>query len=274
MNQRRAWVLWLSVVALALMLYTLGLPLATSQGPFLRSRYIAGSIPESADAEEWQHASPLILALSGQVLAEPMLPDPSVKSLRVWSVHNGHDIAFLLEWLDSTKNTELTPGSFRDGAALAFPIGEMFAFSCMGRADSYLNIWHWKADWQADLDRAEAKKRERDRRWRDPLIPRRASSVEELVAEGVNTMTSKREQGFVQGDAIWADGRWRVVYRRPIRTPSESTSAELRPGQNQVVSFAVWDGHVKERGARKAVGPWARLIIDPSPESSPASELE
>src|SRR5207249_978221 len=103
----------------------------------------------------------LLLPLSGQVVTRPSLPDPTIKSLTVRSLHNGKELAFLLEWQDPTKNDRLTPGTFRDGVAISFPLGDAPAFFCMGQLDHYLNIWHWKADWQTDIDRRKAKEEER-----------------------------------------------------------------------------------------------------------------
>ena len=63
---------------------------------------------------------------------------------------------FCLEWQDNTKNDRLTPGTFRDGVAIGLPLGDAPAFFCMGQLDHYINIWHWKADWQSDIDRRAA----------------------------------------------------------------------------------------------------------------------
>ena len=78
-------------------------------------------------------------------------------------MHNGTDIAFLLEWQDNTKNDRLTPGTFRDGVALGLPLGDAPAFFCMGQLDHYINIWHWKADWQSDIDRRAARTTEKEK---------------------------------------------------------------------------------------------------------------
>jgi hypothetical protein len=112
------------------------------------------------------------------------------------SIHNGTEIAFLLEWQDNTKNDRLTPGTFRDGVAIGLPLGDAPAFFCMGQLDHYINIWHWKADWQSDIDRRAAKASEGKASGevrRFEVIPRRKSSVEDLIG-GILMLTTKDDQ--------------------------------------------------------------------------------
>jgi DMSO reductase family type II enzyme heme b subunit len=40
---------------------------------------------------------------------------------------------------------------FRDAAALQFPLTQGQPYFCMGQQGGNVNIWHWKADWQADI---------------------------------------------------------------------------------------------------------------------------
>jgi hypothetical protein len=151
--------------------------------------------------------------------------------------------------------------------ALGLPLGDAPAFFCMGQLDHYINIWHWKADWQSDIDRRAAKstegKREGGEVRRFEVIPRRASSVEDLVGGGFSTLTTKMAQGRVQGKATWKDGVWRVVMRRPLASADPENEARLEPGRLQAIAFAVWNGENKERNGQKAVAPWYQLSIDP-----------
>src|SRR5437660_1425282 len=95
------------------------------------------------------------------------------------------------------------------------------------------------------------------------VIPRRASSVEDLLGGGFSTLTSKRGQGTVQGNAVWEQGRWRVVFKRSMETRDPDNDAAFGPGRMQTVAFAVWNGENKERNGQKAIAPWLQLIIDP-----------
>jgi Ethylbenzene dehydrogenase len=253
------------LIVIASILGGFGIPLVSSEGMTIRSFLIQGDVPNVADDAIWQQVSPITIPLSGQVITRPVWPEPTARALTVRSVHNGTEIAFLLEWQDNTKNDRLTPGTFRDGVAIGLPLGDAPAFFCMGQLDHYINIWHWKADWQSDIDRRAARapeKKESGVRTFE-VIPRRVSSVEDLIGGGFSTLTTKDKQGRVQGQAIWKDGVWHVVMRRPLVSEEQENEAKLVPGRVQTVSFAVWNGENKERNGQKSVAPWFQLNIDP-----------
>lgn len=253
------------LIVLASVLGAFGIPLVSSEGMAVRSYVVQGDLPNAADDAAWQKVPPITIPLSGQVITRPVWPEPTVRALTVRSIHNGTDIAFLLEWQDNTKNDRLTPGTFRDGVAIGLPLGDAPAFFCMGQLDHYINIWHWKADWQSDIDRRAARtseKKEGGVRTFE-VIPRRASSVEDLIGGGFSTLTTKEKQGRVQGQAFWKDGVWHVVMRRPLRSDEQENEAKLVPGRVQAISFSVWNGENKERNGQKAVAPWFYLRLDP-----------
>src|SRR5262247_4337844 len=257
--------LFLFILVMAGVLVGFGVPLVSSEGMLIRARLVEGELPLGPEDAAWGKVSPMTLPLSGQVITRPVWPEPTARALTVRSLHNGTEIAFLLEWQDNTKNDRLTPGTFRDGVAIGLPLGDAPAFFCMGQLDHYINIWHWKADWQSDIDRRAARtgeKKSGEVRTFE-VIPRRVASVEDLIGGGFSTLTTKEKQGRVQGKATWKDGVWHVVMRRPLSSEEQENEAKLVPGRVQTVSFAVWNGENKERNGQKAVAPWFQLIIDP-----------
>jgi len=265
-NRSRSFLLlFLSLMVMAGVLGGLDIPLVSSEGMMIRSQLVEGELPVTPEDAAWAKVSPLTLPLSGQVITRPVWPEPTARALTVRSLHNGSEIAFLLEWQDNTKNDRLTPGTFRDGVAIGLPLGDAPAFFCMGQLDHYINIWHWKADWQSDIDRRSARageKKSGEVRTFE-VIPRRISSVEDLIGGGFSTLTTKEKQGRVQGKATWKDGVWHVVMRRPLSSEEQENEAKLVPGRVQTVAFAVWNGENKERNGQKAVAPWFQLMIDP-----------
>ena len=264
-SSRPVLFLFLFILVVAGVLVGFGVPLVSSEGMMIRARLVEGELPTGPEDAVWAKISPMTLPLSGQVITRPVWPEPTARALTVRSLHNGAEIAFLLEWQDNTKNDRLTPGTFRDGVAIGLPLGDAPAFFCMGQLDHYINIWHWKADWQSDIDRRAAKTSEkaRDGVRTFEVIPRRVSSVEDLIGGGFSTLTTKEKQGRVQGKAVWKDGVWHVVMRRPLVSEEQENEAKLIPGRVLTVSFAVWNGENKERNGQKAVAPWFQLIIDP-----------
>jgi hypothetical protein len=254
-----------SLLVTASLLGVWRVPLVSSQGMVIRSHWIDGDIPTAAEDPAWNTVAPVTLPLSGQVITRPVWPEPTARALIVRSLHNGSDIAFLLEWQDNTKNDRLTPGTFRDGVAIGLPLGDAPAFFCMGQLDHYINIWHWKADWQSDIDRRAARQTEKKEGGvrTFEVIPRRVSSVEDLIGGGFSTLTTKEKQGRIQGKASWKDGIWHVMMRRPLASEEQENEAKLVPGRVQTISFAVWNGENKERNGQKSVAPWFQLAIDP-----------
>lgn len=259
----------LGIILAAAVLGWFDIPVVSSQGIVIRSHFRDGAIPSTPSDKAWETLAPIPIPLSGQIITRPVWPEPSAKVISVRSIHNGKDISFLVEWQDATKNEKLTPGVFRDGAAVALPLGDAPAFFCMGQLDHYVNIWHWKADWQSDVDRRAARAKEKRRKKggirRFEVIPRRPSSVEDLIGGGFSTLTSKKRQGKVKGQAEWKNGFWRVVMKRPL-TPTgreAENEATLIPGRMQAVAFAVWNGENKERNGQKAVASWLQLLVDP-----------
>ncbi len=263
----------------AVVLVWFNIPVVSSQGIMIRSHFIEGDLPVFPSDKGWETVTPIPIPLSGQIITRPVWPEPSAKVISVRSVHNGKEIAFFLEWQDATQNVRLTPGVFRDGVAVALPLGDAPAFFCMGQLDHYVNIWHWKADWQSDVDRraARAKEKKRKRRGirRFEVIPRRPSSVEDLIGGGFSTLTSKKVQGKIKGQAEWKHGFWRVVMKRPLSQGGNDIENEaiLRAGRMQAVAFAIWNGENNERNGQKAVASWLQLAVDPigGPSFSPKS---
>jgi hypothetical protein len=266
MASRPLLLLFLFILVTAGLLVGFDVPLVSSEGMMIRARLVEGELPTGPEDAAWAKVAPMTLPLSGQVITRPVWPEPTARALTVRSLHNGTEIAFLLEWQDNTKNDRLTPGTFRDGVAIGLPLGDAPAFFCMGQLDHYINIWHWKADWQSDIDRRAAKTSEKSKDGvrTFEVIPRRVSSVEDLIGGGFSTLTTKEKQGRVQGKATWKDGVWHVVMRRPLVSEEQENEAKLIPGRVQTVSFAVWNGENKERNGQKAVAPWFQLVIDPT----------
>ena len=145
---------WLPVVVLvALLLTWLRAPLVSSQGLTLVAAHMAGDLPLTDPLDErWQATTALVVPLSAQMIARPILPEPRIKAVTVRALHNESQLALALEWADDTQNDQsLRVQDFRDGVAVQFPLAAGMPFYCMGQQGGDVNIWHWKADWQAAI---------------------------------------------------------------------------------------------------------------------------
>ena len=164
-------------------------------------------------------------------------PLGAVRFLKVQAAHNSKDIAFRLEWADPTENRDYGDGSvFPDAAGVLFPLNGDAPLESMGSADAPVNAWYWRAT-MADEDDAQ-----------------------NLIARGAGT-AEQTAKSFSQARARWLDGRWEVVFSRPLQTDGEGV--RLSPGKAAKVAFAVWEGSSQERAGIKSFSKrWQELEIE------------
>lgn len=298
------------ILVLAAVLTFLKVPLASSQGVTLVAEYRPGDLPtKDPDAALWQEATAIEVPLSAQIVTKPMLVDARAKSITARALHNGTQIAILVEWADETKNDSMVRiQDFRDGAAIEFPVltGQQ-PFYCMGQVGSNVNIWLWRADWQADINARQDMETAYPNMYvdeypfADPQVGLKAgpgsyidpnylpalkagnpfadashpSSVEDLNAGGFGTLTPQaaKDQN-VQGYGVWAGGKWRVIFSRNLNPNLQD--AWFAPGLMLSTAFAVWDGANNERDGQKSTSQWVALSLAgvPVTPTSPASKAE
>ncbi|MCS6844353.1 MAG: ethylbenzene dehydrogenase-related protein, partial [Caldilineales bacterium] len=304
MNRHTLPIVFLVVLAaLAVGLRTAPL---SSQGLTITAAAVEGALPVNAvDDPLWQRTTAVDVPLSAQMIAKPFWPTAKVKSIRVRGLHNGQDLALLLEWNDDTRNdASLRVDEFRDSVAVQFPLVAAQPFVCMGQQGGNVNIWHWKADWQAALVArrtlqaahpniyvdyypfAEADDNLYAAAYADTTyltaeaagnllaMPVHASPVEDLVAGGFGTLTSQPAAAQnVQGYGVWQNGVWRVIFSRGLRS-NESDDIVLTPDPVYAVAFAAWDGANGERNGAPATSQWVSLNCGgaPAPTAPAAPE--
>lgn len=268
---------------------------AAQEATTILSGFVAAALPTDPSATLWQQAK-LVAIRTRTLWLRPQEVDP----IRVASYHNEKEIGILLEWDDPVGNHEmLRHEDFRDAAAVQFPMLESEPTYAMGAHKGPVNIWHWKADWEADLTHYhDVQDRYPNMAWdlypflredlqseRNPVriatashnptyvtgwgagnpfsLPSRLTPVENLNATGLGTLTSRPpEHQTVKGHGLWIDGKWRVVMVRSLRTENDR-DAQLKVGTTVPVAFAIWDGAQGDRDGRKAVTVWQRLTLEP-----------
>ena len=97
-TSRPLLLLFLCILVTAAVLGGMGIPLVSSEGMVIRAHLIEGDLPMTPEDPAWAKVAPMTLPLSGQVITRPVWPEPTARALSVRSIHNGTDIAFLLEW--------------------------------------------------------------------------------------------------------------------------------------------------------------------------------
>jgi len=221
-----------------------------------------------------------------------MLTEAGVDRVKVRALHNGEWIAFRLEWSDPSQNLIPLAGHSSDAAAIQFPLqsGDQLPDNAMGEKGKGVRIWYWKAVWQDDTTRAQAKggdriaslypnaaidhypfqasesaRTEMEKRY----APARAAGnpitvlpndgpVQVLMAEGFgNTRVSAAQTG--RGKGKWEKGTWMTTIARPLAGGSEL--GDLATGKRNYLALAIWDGAKSHAGSRKMRSTWIPLVL-------------
>ncbi len=193
-------------------------------------------------AAAWDTIRPSEFQLAPQVHWPDRIQEVTVKSVKVRGMHNGEELAMLLEYADPSEDAA-------DAAALEFMVGERKAHFAHGQEmlqveGGPVNIWYWT---------------------------HAAGNAVDMSAKGFKTLRPQTQQD-VSATGAWRDGVWRVVFSRRLNT-DDARDVRITPGEWTNVAFAVWDGQivdgaVKEQGSQKAVSSWWYVRAEPPPDAS------
>jgi DMSO reductase family type II enzyme heme b subunit len=104
----------------------------------------------------------------------------------------------------------------------------------MGSPKAPVNAWYWRAN-----------------------LPE--NEAQNLIATGLGT-AQETAKSATQARARWLDGRWEVVFARPLSTDTDGV--KLSPKGSSKVAFAVWEGASQERAGLKSFSKhWQELEI-------------
>lgn len=266
----------------------------------LVSKFIAGPIPTSPTDRVWDNAAPLEIHLLPQIVAVPSIKDASITKARIWSVNNGTEIAFYLEWFDPTRDEAVNmTDKFGDACAIQLPLKTADKPNlAMGEKNKPVYIMHWKAAWDKDMAlgyqdveqaypnysvdtyplvktvenksvypvnsfSSEARAFIAGIAAGNPLSDtKRTTGAEELNAEGFGTLTTQAHQDS-NGKGLWDYAYWKVVFTRKLRSEDPADASFIK-GEVYKMSFAIWDGSQGNIGARKNIfeGEWLDLKIE------------
>lgn len=254
--------------------------------------------PEAEDPLDafWQKIAVTELELVPQQVAPPMLQVGSVAAVRVQAVRDNQRYIWRLSWDQPQPSSSSEVGEFSDAVAMQFPMSDGAPYT-MGGPGMPVRMLYWKAIWQKDVDEgfqgllskhpntdadfywfAEGKKPFTvDQSFDNPAAKQwfianaagnpmanfsRKQPIEELTAVGFGSsthlsVTPSRARG------VWSDGQWHVVIDRPVQTADPLIARFQENPEQQLVAFAVWDGHAGNRGASKHITNWIPMRIVP-----------
>lgn len=213
--------------------------------------------------------------------------DYAEPDLQIQAAHDGTTVAIRLSWNDPTVNDRTwRTEDFEDMAAVQLFKGQVEPFLGMGSAASALDLWLWRASWQAPVAAATESKLDdypfdapgyqeltRNGGGLPDFLTARAAGNLHTNANRDRTASSLTAKGFgsttfrpktsqaVSAQGNWANGRWTVVIRRSLAVgPEEGLS--LAAGEKCSIAFALWDGAARDRNGQKLVSIWHDLKLE------------
>ncbi|MFQ5524581.1 MAG: ethylbenzene dehydrogenase-related protein, partial [Acidimicrobiia bacterium] len=200
---------------------------------------LEGEIPGDPNAPFWSNQAPAHFPLAGQVIVDSRNFAPSIDMITVRAVHSEAELAFHLTWDDPTASTpDPERKTFPDAVALQFPVespaGLERPYVLMGDGSRPVYLLQWTSD----------------------------GGVGEANASGVGKL-APQAAGAVQakGSAVFSDGQYRLVIKRPRTTPDQSDTAFVA-GQFLSVVFMAWDGGAAETGSKMSFSSWYYLRLE------------
>lgn len=198
----------------------------------------------------------------------------SIAMVTARALHYNGTLYMKVEWDDTTMDDSTgRVEDFADAVALEFPAQSAATVPavCMGQADAGVNIWQWRADYQAGVPdilvshpNALVDDYPSDE---DVFFTARAAgnpmsqpgAVQDLVSRAFRTIDAAPSQE-VQGHGVHRDGKWSVVFARAFEGVDQSR-ASFTTSTRTDMAFAVWDGSKDERNGQKSVSTFVRLSI-------------
>ena len=238
---------WIGAAGAMVALLSAGVtPGFAQQSVAVRAVLAKGALPtDDPNAAIWDTAPQASFPMSPQVHWQNRIQEVTVKDVKVRALHDGNQVAFLLEYADPTEDPD-------DAAALEFMVGDKKAHFAHGQPmmqveGGPVNIWYWKNKDKKGVD---------------------------MNAMGFGTLKVQPHQD-VKASGAFSSGTWKIVFSRPLATEHAEEDTQIIPGNFINVAFAVWDGRkdgsgeLVEKGSQKAVSSWWYFRAEPPPDYSP-----
>jgi DMSO reductase family type II enzyme heme b subunit len=206
----------------------------------VRSQPTAGDLAEPT-GDDWDTVPAASVDLSSAGAAVPNADDTTVESISVAVARADGRLYVRLSWADATadrSNDDLR--EFADAVAVQLPVNESARPPiAMGSTSNRVNVWYWSATGQN----------------------------QSLHAGGPGTTTPLPDAGL-SANATHDDGRWNVVFSRPLAV-ERSNVTEVTATEDVDVALAVWNGSNMERSGQKAASEWYYLALAPDTDGPP-----
>ena len=219
-------------------------PEETQASSSVSAPLVKGTLPaDDPTAAVWSNAPMATFPMSPQAHWPTRNLEATVKDMIVRGLHDGTNVAILLEYADPTEDPD-------DAAAIQFMVGDKKAHFAHGQPMAQVeggpvNIWYWKNKDSKGVD---------------------------MNAKGFGTLKIQDHQD-VKAKGAYANGRWKVVFSRPLDTGHPEEDTQITTAGFINIGFAAWDGkkdpssgELKEKGSQKAVSSWWYFRAEAPPD--------
>ena len=241
----------------------------------LLARKHEGPLPLDPADPFWGQQTGIDVPLAGQAVVTPRQVNSTINLVTVRATYNDEEVAFHFTWNDRFKDASAESeerwvpeleGSdsfaraaeiwarrkrnFADRLQIQFPVkiqeGPTKPFFFMGGARNKVNLWTWQADWNEDP------------------AGHHGRVAAERNAAGYNKAPATQEQGSqaLAGGALFADGRWQLVLKRPLTTADGKLATQFEPGVFIPFALQAWDGGNGEEGLLCAISSWYYVVLE------------
>ncbi len=191
--------------------------------------------------DAWEEVPAASVPMSSAGAAVPGGDDTAIEGARVEAARTSDQLYIRLSWGDTSENRSTESlNEFADAAAVQLPAnGTDRPPIAMGSTSNPVNVWYWSGD----------------------------DTSESLLAGGPGS-TTQIEETNLETAATHEDGRWNVVFTRPLAADGEHVTDATATNEMDV-AFAVWEGSNMERSGQKATTEWYYLALEPDTSAAP-----
>jgi DMSO reductase family type II enzyme heme b subunit len=243
----------------------------------LRAAQTDEPLPTSPDDPAWADVDEFYFPLAGQIITGPRWFTPSVSNVWVKALHDDGELVLRVRWSDPSRSPEnrwdawqalmletmepheggpTEPQPFPDALAIQFsrriPDGMEKPYFLMGNARDPVYLWRWQSSpWGGEGNPSGAA----------------TGTATEALARGLDRIEPlAAAQQSLGTQAVYDNGEWRVVLRRPLDAGEGRDRLTFEAGRAIPIAFFVWDGSNGEAGTRGAISTWYYIYLDqPTP---------
>jgi mono/diheme cytochrome c family protein len=256
----------------------------------VRAAEVQGNLPTTPDDSAWNRAERFYIPLVGQIVLKPRIFAPTVDGVWVQALHNGQELAMRVIWHDPSKspdpvwnewqqkitsfmqphetegaapaaapagsgaNVAAAPAQAAGAAAQApaasaaaypdmlvvqfpptIPTGMERPYFLMGTSSKPVYLWKWQSD---------------------------NNAVTEAAGRGFGNVQPYGGGQQLTGSAVFDQGEWRLVLRRPLVSSDSANRLNFRTGVAIPMALFAWDGNNGESGRRGSISTWYYIYLD------------